>query len=374
MIQTRIPFLDLTAINARFELDFEDAFKRVRRGGSWVLGPEVERFENDFAAYCGCAHSIGVANGLDALELVLRAWDIGPGDEVIVPRNTFIATWIAVTLVGAKVVSIEADGFTHTIDAAAVEAAITPRTRAVIPVHLYGRPAPVDQIREVTDRYGLRLLEDAAQAHGASLRGKRVGSLGDAAAFSFYPAKNLGALGDGGAITTDDAKLAQQLRLLRNYGSGQRYVHTRIGRNSRLDELQAAFLNVKLQRLDADNQRRAQIAVLYSQALRDIPLLALPAIVPEYMEHVWHLYVVRHPHRDRLAERLAAAGIGTHVHYPRPPDLQEAYTDTALSTCVADRDPAVHRELLSLPIGPTMDDETVLYVAAQIRDALNDAP
>lgn len=364
-----VPFLDLDAINARFSVAFGEALQRVQARGVWVLGPEVDAFEQDFARYCGCAHAIGVANGLDALELVLRAWEIGPGDEVIVPDNTFIATWLAVTLTGATVVPVAADDDIHTIDAPAVEAAITPRTRAVIPVHLYGRPAPMARLVPLAQRHGLKLLEDAAQAHGARLGDTRTGSLGDAAAFSFYPAKNLGALGDGGVITTSDAALAAELRLLRNYGSKQRYLHERVGRNSRLDELQAAFLRAKLPLLDADNARRAEIARQYGIGLAGLPALRLPAAALPGMQAVWHLYVVRHPRRDRLAEKLADVGIATHVHYPRPPALQAAYADSPAARAIAAGSRRVHDELLSLPIGPTMPDVAVRQVIAAVRSA-----
>lgn len=368
MNAARVPFLDLDAINGRFAAEFESSFRQVRTGGHWILGAAVQRFEAEFAAYCECEHCIGVANGLDALELVLRAWGIGPQDEVIVPRDTFIATWLAVTLVGATIVPVEADERSHIVDVEAIEAAITPRTRAIIPVHLYGRPAPVDRIRALAQRHGIKILEDAAQAHGARLRGRRVGTLGDAAAFSFYPAKNLGALGDGGAITTNDAELASRLRRLRNYGSAERYVHVDLGRNSRLDELQAAFLSVKLPHLDADNGRRSAIAARYALGLRDVPGLVLPAPVPDGVEHVWHLYVIRHRHRDELAQRLAARGVGTHVHYPRPPDLQAAYTRMSAEVPPDRPLPLKYREVLSLPIGPTMDDASVEFVIAQVRE------
>ncbi|WP_428421264.1 DegT/DnrJ/EryC1/StrS family aminotransferase [Methylibium sp.] len=365
-----VPFLDLQAINARFAEGFAQALTRVQARGLWVLGPETQSFEDEFAQYCGCAKAVSVANGLDALELVLRAWGIGPGDEVIVPRHTFIATWLAVSLVGATVVPVRCDDRTHTIDVEAIEAAITRRTRAVVPVHLYGRPAPMHRILGLGRRYGLKVLEDAAQAHGARLNGVRVGSLGDAAAFSFYPAKNLGALGDGGAVTTNDDALAAELRLLRNYGSSQRYVHERVGRNSRLDELQAAFLSVKLPQLDADNERRARIAACYSRQLSDLPALQLPADVPAGMEAVWHLYVVRHPQRDRLADQLRAVGIDTHVHYPRPPDLQAAYAGQSWPSKGSDQKTDTHNEVLSLPIGPTLTDATVSRVINEVRAAV----
>lgn len=367
----RVPFLDLAAINARFQDDFAAAFSRVAAHGQWVLGPELEAFEGEFAAYCGCKHAIGVGNGLEALELVLRAWGIGPGDEVIVPTNTFIATWLAVSLVGATPVGVDAEIATHTLGARGVAEALTERTRAVIPVHLYGRPAPMDELRALASAHGVKLLEDAAQGHGAMSGGRRAGALGDAAAFSFYPAKNLGALGDGGAITTDDTALARELRLLRNYGSSRRYIHDRIGRNSRLDELQAAFLRIKLKQLDADNRRRADIARRYNAGLKGSPGLLLPLEDSASCGSAWHLYVVRHARRDALMERLTEAGVETLIHYPLRPDLQAAYRgvsaeDDASESPVSAR---LHREVLSLPIGPTMQDDAVDRVIKALKAA-----
>lgn len=368
MTNAQVPFLDLAAINARFSSEFDSAFRRVLNRGQWVLGPEVEAFEREFAAYCGCKHAIGVANGMQALELVMRAWQIGPGDEVIVPANTFIATWLAVTAVGATVVPIDPDEATHNIDAQRIASAITARTRAVILVHLYGRPAPLDGVRELAQRHGLRILEDAAQAQGAEWRGARAGSLGDAAAFSFYPAKNLGALGDGGAITTNDASLDEALRKLRNYGGLRRYEHQTLGCNSRLDEIQAAMLRVKLPRLDADNALRAVIANRYSRELCGVPSLHLPVADPGHGQSVWHLYVVRHPQRDRIAQSLAQLGINTHVHYPCPPYRQQAYAGMAHLANALPVTERLHREVLSLPIGPTMSDAAVSRVVAGLRE------
>lgn len=368
MTTTPIAFLDLAAINARFSGEFDAAFRRVLNRGQWVLGPEVEAFEQEFAAYCGCRHAVGVANGMQALELVVRAWKIGPGDEVIVPANTFIATWLAVTAVGATVVPIDPNESTQNIDVGRIALAITARTRAVILVHLYGRPASFDGVRELAQRHGLRVLEDAAQAHGAAWRGARVGGLADAAAFSFYPAKNLGALGDAGAITTNDASLDEALRKLRNYGGLRRYEHESLGCNSRLDEIQAAMLRIKLRRLDADNARRAVIADRYSRELSGVPSLQVPAADPSHGQSVWHLYVVRHPQRDQIAQNLTSIGISTHVHYPCPPYRQQAYTGMAHLAHTLPVTERLHREVLSLPMGPTMSDAEVSRVIAGVRE------
>lgn len=313
----RTPFLDLRSINARHRTELHKALDRILDSGWLILGDNVAAFENEFAKYCEARHAIGVGNGLDALFLVLRAWNIGVGDEVLVPANTFIATWLAVSNSGATPVAVEPDPTTYNIDPAKLEAAITPRTRAIIAVHLFGQPADMDAIRAVAVRHGLKVLEDAAQAHGARYKGRRIGSLGDAAAFSFYPGKNLGALGDGGAITTDDDQLAEHLHALRNYGSSIKYVHQIKGFNSRLDELQAAFLRVKLPQLDTDNARRSRIAAAYQEGLRESGLILTG--VPAWSEPVWHLFVVRTPDRDALQAHLARAGIGTLIHYPLPP-------------------------------------------------------
>lgn len=359
-----LPFLDLASINARHLPAMREALERVSARGHWVLGPELEQFEQEFAAYCGTRHAVGVGNGLDALELTLRAWGIGAGDEVLVPSRTFVATWMAVTLTGAIPIAVACNDQTHTMDGPALERAITHRTRAVIPVHLYGRPADMTTIGEIARRRGLKVLEDAAQAHGARWQGRRTGALGDAAAFSFYPAKNLGALGDGGAITTDDDALAAALRRCRNYGSTQRYLHECIGRNSRLDELQAAFLRVKLPYLDDDNAQRSRVAAFYRAALAGTPGLRLPtADIPD-TQSVWHLYVVRHPQREILIERLAAEGIQCHVHYPRNPGAQPAYGGM-IGQNAADDEAA--RTVLSLPIGPTMNDQHAERVARSVR-------
>ena len=366
-----IPFLDLKAINAAQRAELVVAFERVLDSGWYVLGQEVQAFEAEYAAWCGAAHAVGVANGLDALSLVLRAWGIGPGDEVIVPSNTYIATWLAVTHVGARPVPVEPDECSFNLDPAQVEAAITPRTRALLPVHLYGRPAELGPLLDIARRHGLKLLEDGAQAHGATYCGQRIGAHGDAVAWSFYPGKNLGALGDGGAVTTNDAALAARLRTLRNYGSRIKYHNDEVGFNSRLDELQAALLRAKLPRLAGDNALRAAVARQYLDGLAGLPGLVLPdAALPAGSSSAWHLFVVRHTQRDRLAAALAEAGVGTVIHYPVAPHLQPAYAAMNLprgSLPVSER---LHAEVLSLPIGPTQTAAQTKQVISVLREAV----
>jgi dTDP-4-amino-4,6-dideoxygalactose transaminase len=369
-VNAPVPFLDLAGVNARFAADFGRALDRVGRSGQWILGPEVAAFESEFAAFCGCRHALGMANGLDALELVLRAWGIGAGDEVVVPSRTFIATWNAVALTGATPVPAESSAGSDCIDAAAIERVLGPRTRAVIPVHLYGRMAPMHEIVPLARARGLSVLEDAAQAHGARLKGVAAGAWGDAAAFSFYPAKNLGALGDGGMVTTSDDALAAALRAWRNYGSVRRYEHDSLGRNSRLDELQAAFLRAKLPFLVSDNERRARIARRYLEAFEGLRGLGLPAVDAADDSSCWHLFVVRHARRERLAQALAARGVATHVHYPKPPHRQGAFAATFAATRGLEESERWGREVLSLPIGPTMDDAAVDTVTAAVQASL----
>jgi len=360
-----IPFLDLGRVNAPHAAALREASERVLASGRYVLGPEVEAFEHEFAAYCGAAHAVGVANGLDALHLVLRAWGIGAGDEVIVPSHTFIATWLAVSQAGAVPVPVEPDEATCNIDPARVEAAIGPRTRAIVAVHLYGQPADMAPLRAIADRHGLKLLEDAAQAHGARYHGRRAGSLGDAAAFSFYPGKNLGALGDAGAVVTDDGLLAERVRRLRNYGSGEKYVHDLQGFNSRLDELQAALLRVRLGCLDAENAARRAAAKAYREALAGLPVRLVDEA--EGTEAVHHLMVVRTAERGRLQRALTARGIGHLVHYPIACHRQGAYADRAWpSLPIAER---LADEVLSLPMAPYLTADDIAGVAAAVRAA-----
>ncbi len=362
-----VPFLDLGAAYSELKAEIETAVLASLRTGWYIGGQEVEMFEHEFRSFTETRHCVGVANGLDALHLALRAMDIGVGDEVIVPSNTYIATWLAVSQCGAIPVPVEPLESTCNIDPGRIEAAITPRTKAIIPVHLYGQPADLDPILTLAHKHGLRVLEDAAQAHGARYKHKRIGGHSNVVAWSFYPGKNLGALGDAGAVTTNDPDIADRIRVLRNYGSRVRYVNEVQGYNSRLDPVQAAVLRVKLKVLDAWNTRRGKIAARYTAALAESSLV-LP-IVPAWAEPVWHLYVVQSSQRDTLQKTLGEAGIGTHIHYPIPPHLQPAYTKTGF---VKGRFPIAERlatQVLSLPIGPQLDDANIEEVIAVLGAA-----
>ena len=357
----RVPFVDLNAAYAELRAELDEAARRVLGSGWYILGEEVERFEEEFARYCGARHAVGVGTGLDALSLALMALDIGPGDEVLVPSNTYIATWFAVSHVGATPVPVEPNEKTFNIDETVIEAAISKRTKAIIPVHLYGQPAELGPILDASRGFGLAIVEDAAQAHGAEYKGKRIGTHADATAFSFYPTKNLGAFGDGGAITTNRDDLAKKVRLLRNYGSQRKHVHETVGFNSRLDPLQAAMLSVKLARLDEWNDRRREVAKEYMRAVSNSPMQAVA--LSEGVNPVWHVFAVRHPDRDGFRNRLESSGIATMVHYPVPPHMQAAYKHLKFqpsSLPVAER---LARELVSLPIGPHMKPREVEYVA-----------
>ena len=363
-----IPFLDLGAAYRELQTEIDGAVARALASGYYIGGPEVDAFENEFATYCGAAYAVGVANGLDALHLALRAMDVGPGDEVIVPSNTYIATWLAVSQCGAKPVPVEPDSRTYNMDPTLIEAAITPRTKVILPVHLYGQPADMDPILAVARQHGLRVLEDGAQAHGARYKGQRLGAHGDVVAWSFYPGKNLGAMGDGGAVSTNDAQLADRIRVLRNYGSRVKYVNEVQGYNSRLDPLQAAILRVKLAYLDEWNARRSDIAARYQTSLADCGL-TLP-YVPDWAEPAWHLYVVQHPQRDALQKALAEVGVGTLIHYPIPPHLQQAY---ALDGYVQSQFPQAEQIAnhgLSLPIGPQLESAGVAAVITALKAAV----
>jgi dTDP-4-amino-4,6-dideoxygalactose transaminase len=370
MIQ--VPFNDFRSPYQELRAELDDAYARFMQSGWYVLGDEVAFFENEYAAYCGSSHCVGVGNGLDAMELVLRAWDIGIGDEVIVPSNTYIATWLAASNIGAIPVPVEPDRNTYNLDPALIEARVTPKTRAIVPVHLYGQPADMDPILDIANRHGLKVLEDSAQAHGSTYKGRRAGSLGHAAAHSFYPTKNLGAFGDAGAVTTDDADLADKVRTLRNYGSKKRYYNQVKGRNSRLDELQAAFLRVKLRHLDAWNARRRSIADYYLEKLsRDKSHLILP-FTPEWAGPVWHLFVVRHHRRDAVRERLAAEGIDTLIHYPVPPHRSDAYNAAGEIRSDFDDYPIaleIAETAISLPIGAHMSTAHADAVVTALRAA-----
>ena len=366
----RVDFLPIAELLKTDRQELQAAFDRVISTGQLILGEEVAAFEAEFATYCAVNHCVTVGNGLDALTIALKAQGIGPGDEVIVPGHTFIASWLAVSQAGAVPVAADVDPASGNLDPGAVETVITPRTVAIMPVHLYGQPAAMDEISRIADRRGLFVLEDAAQAHGARYRGRRTGSLGHAAAFSFYPTKNLAALGDAGAILTDDGGLAERARQYRNYGSSEKYAHDMIGANSRLDELQAAFLRTRLVGLDSANARRREIAACYSQTLTGIAGLELP-LRDQVSEPVYHLFVVRSPHRDALAAGLAARGITTMVHYPCPPHLQPAYANAAPQTPL----PITERlagQVLSLPLWPAMSQRQIDYVATAVRAVLGE--
>jgi dTDP-3-amino-3,4,6-trideoxy-alpha-D-glucose transaminase len=361
-----VPFLDLGRLFAAYGEELTEAAERVLRSGWYILGAEVEAFESEWAVTCGTQHCVGLGNGLEALELVLRAWEVGPGDQVIVPSNTYIATWLAVSAVGASPVPVEPCVETSNLDPQRIEAALTDATKAIIPVHLYGQCSDMAAINRIAERHGLRVLEDAAQAHGATWGGVAAGALGDAAAFSFYPTKNLGAFGDAGAVTTDDDALADRLRVLRNYGSRRKYDNEVAGTNSRLDELQAALLRVRLAHLDEENARRGRLAARYDEQLGSTPGLTLPS-APAPAQHVWHTYVVHHARRNELQQALDRDGIGTLIFYPVPPHRSGAYREfAAMELPIADHLAATN---LALPIDPRMTDEQQARVIASVRDA-----
>ena len=365
----KVPFLDLKSPYLELQHELDAAYKRVMTSGWYILGQEVEAFEAEFATYCGTKYCLGVGNGLEALHLILRAMEIGQGDEVIVPANTYIATWLAVSYAGATPVPVEPEEKTYNISPEQIEAAITPKTKAIIAVHLYGQPANMDLINKIAKRYKIKVIEDAAQAHGARYKGQRVGGLGDAAGFSFYPGKNLGALGDAGAVTTNDCDLADKIRSLRNYGSHVKYFNEIKGFNSRLDELQAAFLRVKLTKLDEWNARRTQVANQYLEKLSGITDLTLP-FVPTWAQPVWHLFVVRHPNRSEVEKYLKDAKIDSLIHYPVPPHLSGAYIKEqhlgSLSTTEE-----LAKNVLSLPISPHISDEQVIRVLEVSQEILS---
>jgi dTDP-4-amino-4,6-dideoxygalactose transaminase len=370
-----VPFLELKSAYLELKDELDVAYHRVMDSGRYLLGEELEAFEAEFALYCGAKHCVGVANGLDALHLILRAYGIGPGDEVIVPSNTYIATWLAVSHVGAVPVPVEPDPQTFNIDPSRIEAAITPRTRAIIPVHLYGQAADMDSIIAIARRHGLNVVEDNAQAQGAMYKGRRTGGIGDAAGNSFYPTKNMGAFADAGAVTTNDSDLADHVRLLRNYGSRKKYFNEIQGFNSRMDELQAAFLRVKLRHLESWNVRRCRLAEFYLEYFKNAtsePLglskrkskILLP-YTPSWATSVWHVFVIRYSKRDLLQQRLAEAGIGTLIFYPVPPHLSCAYADLRLHE--GGRGLPIAEDLaktvLSLPLGPHLSLEEASEVA-----------
>lgn len=364
----KIPFLDLKAVNAAYRDELIEAAVRVIDSGWYIQGQEVQAFEEEFAAYCGSKYCVGVGNGLDALTLTLRAWkELGrlkEGDEVIVPANTYIATILAITENRLIPVLVEPDENTYNLSPDLARKAVTAKTKAIVPVHLYGRLAEMPAIMEIAEKHNLLVLEDAAQAHGASLQGRRAGNWGDAAGFSFYPGKNLGALGDAGAVTTNDEELAQTVRALGNYGSHKKYENLYQGVNSRLDEMQAALLRVKLRRLDQETAARRKVAKLYLEQI-DNPVLVLPRWDREE-QHVFHLFVVRCEKRDELQKYLAQHGIQTLIHYPVPPHKQRAFP--AWNTKCFNIAESIHNEVLSLPISPVVTQDNIINIAALINE------
>lgn len=394
----KIPFLDLRAPYLELKTELDAAYRRVMGSGWYILGEEVEAFEQEFADYCGVKHCIGVGNGLDALHLILRGYGIGEGDEVIVPANTYIATWLAVSYSGAKPVPVEPDPKTYNIDPTRIVAAITKRTRAIMPVHLYGQPADMDPISEIARLHGLKVIEDAAQAHGAiyysgqksearsqkhkgnlnsintvnsmERYARKVGILCDAAGFSFYPGKNLGAFGDAGVVVTDDDDLAERIKMLRNYGSNVKYHNEIKGFNSRLDPLQAAFLRAKLKHLDEWNERRQVVAGRYLEELSDLPNLTMP-FVSDWAEPAWHLFVIRHPRRDDLQKKLSEDGIGTLIHYPVPPHLSTAYDKEGWHMGDFSITEELANTVLSIPIGPHISTIELKIVINAIKHFTN---
>ena len=360
----KVPFNDFSSPYNELQGELDEAYHRFMRSGWYVLGKEVESFEQEYAAYCGSRFCVGVGNGLEAMHLVLQAWNIGAGDEVIVPSNTYIATWLAISQTGAIPVPVEPAAETYNLDPDRIEASITSRTKAILPVHLYGQPAEMDSVMAIAGKYGLKVLEDAAQAQGAFYKGRRTGALGHAAGHSFYPTKNLGAFGDAGAVTTDDPELADRVRTLRNYGSRKRYYNEIPGYNSRLDELQAAFLRVKLRHLDQWNQLRSAVAKSYLSGLRPDVVRAKS---PEGAIPVWHLFVIRHPQRDDLQRHLEQAGVQTIIHYPIPPHLSGAYKPLGFCEGSFPIAETMAKQVLSLPLGPHMSQELVQHVIEAVN-------
>jgi dTDP-4-amino-4,6-dideoxygalactose transaminase len=368
MVRPAVPFNDLLAAQRELGGDIENAVTRVVESGWYLLGPELEKFEREFASFCGTRHCVGVGSGLSAIELALRAAGVGPGDEVIVPAYTWVATWLAVTRTGARPVAVDVDEATYNLDPDLIGAAITDRTAAIVPVHLRGEPAEMAAIEAIAAAAGLLVIEDAAQAHGARYHGRRVGSLGHAGAFSFYPTKNLGTIGDGGAVTTDDDELAERVRLLRNYGMRNRYEIEESGVNSRLAEIQAAVLRAKLPHLDAWNWARCSLAEIYLGAYREHDAISVPT-PPSEADPVWHLFVIGHSDRDSCARALAERGIATLVHYPRLPHTVDPYRAKWAegSFPVAER---LSEAALSLPLYPQLDPAACERVAGAVLETV----
>jgi dTDP-4-amino-4,6-dideoxygalactose transaminase len=366
---SKISFYDLKKINKKYENSLISSFKKVLKSGFFINNKEVDKFEKNFSKYCNVKFCTGVANGLEGIFLILKALNIGTGDEVIVPSNTYIATWLAVTHTGAKVVPVEPEIISFNIDPNKIEKKITSKTKAIIVVHLYGQMADMDPILRIAHKYNLKVVEDCAQAHGAKYKNKKSGSMGDAAAFSFYPTKNLGAIGDAGAVTTNNYKLAKKIELLRNYGSKKKYFNDLIGYNSRLDEIQASFLNIKLRLLDNENKKRKNIAEYYSKNLDNIPNIIIPKVM-KYNSHVWHLYVIRSSKRDLLIKKLRKFNIETLIHYPLPPHLQNAYKQLKFSKKSFSISENIHSTALSLPMSPDLSFKDLLFIVSSIKKIL----
>jgi dTDP-4-amino-4,6-dideoxygalactose transaminase len=362
----KVPFADLKALHVPMRAELSEVFQRVLDSNSFILGPEVQRFEEAFAKYVGTGHCIAVSNGTVALQMALMALDIGPGDEVITAVNTFIATAEAISAVGARPVFVDVDPKYYNIDVAAVEKAITPRTKAIIPVHLYGQPADMDPLLELAEKHGLAVVEDACQAHGAEYKGRRAGSMGRMSCFSFYPGKNLGALGEGGAVLCNDAKLAQRLRMLRDHGSVKKYEHVFAGYNFRMEGLQGGFLSVKLPYLDQGNDHRRKAASSYGLLLADSSVVT-PAVMPD-ARHIYHLYVIQSDDRDGLKQRLGEQGIETGLHYPVPLHLQQAYAHLGYKMGDFPVAESLARRILSLPMFPTIAWEQIEYVCTTVAE------
>ena len=365
-----IPFLDLKSPYLELKDELDAAYYRVMESGWYILGEEMEAFEQEFAEKCGTLHCIGVGNGLEALHLILRGYGIGHDDEVIVPANTYIASWLSVTYAGATPVPVEPDPKTYNLDPSRIISAITNKTRAIMPVHLYGQPVVMKEIWEIAKNYQLKIIEDSAQTHGGTYSSRYTGNLGSAAGFSFYPGKNLGAFGDAGAVTTNDDELADKIRGIRNYGSNRKYYNEVKGYNSRLDPLQAAFLRVKLKYLDEWNKRRDNIAEFYLGNLRNVPDLILPEIALE-SSHVWHLFVIRHPNRNLLQNYLTQCGIGTLIHYPIPPHLSTAYKDLGYQAGDFPVTESIAETVLSIPIGPHLRLDSAVFIVEKIKEFCN---
>ena len=363
----KIPFLELKPAYEELKNELDEAYQRVMKSGWYILGEEVEAFENEFALYCGTKYCVGVGNGLEALHLILKGYEIGIGDEVIVPANTYIATWLAISYSGATPIPVEPDPITYNIDPNEIENKISEKTKAILPVHLYGQPVNMDPIKRIAKKYNLKVIEDCAQAHGASYKGKKTGKLGDAGGFSFYPGKNLGAFGDAGAVVTDDEDLYNKIVLLRNYGSRLKYVNEIKGFNSRLDPIQASFLRVKLKHLDEWNSRRKIIADNYIKSLKEIEDIKLPCVSNDYF-HVYHLFVIYHPYRNELQQYLNRKGVGTLIHYPIPPHLSNAYMDLGLKSGDFPITEDLSEKIISIPIGPHLSLENAKYIIRMIKD------